>query len=95
MRFTMQASFAVVTVLLGTISATPVEMDLKELAERGKYDPAIAFATWTDGSCSSGQVDYHQPDGSCISLPGQSMKIWWLAAGCRSTSSLYLSQLHS
>jgi hypothetical protein len=85
----------VVTILLGTISATPVEMDLKELAERGKYDPAIAFATWTDGSCSSGQVDYHKPDGTCNTLPGQSMKIWWLASGCRSTSSPHPSRLLS
>ncbi|POS71725.1 hypothetical protein DHEL01_v209877 [Diaporthe helianthi] len=104
MRFNKHVMVAVVTALLGSISATPVEMDsisatpvetdstsatpvemdFKQLTERaGKYDPAISFATWTDGRCSSGQVDYQKPDGSCISLPGQSMKIWWLASGCR------------
>lgn len=85
MRFTKQAIATVVAVLLTSVTATPVEIGVKELAERGKYDPAIAFATFTDSSCSAGQVDYHRADGTCNDLPGQSMKIWWLASGCRST----------
>lgn len=87
MRFTKQTIVMVVTLVLSSVTATPVEIGVKELGERGKYDPAIAFATFTDSSCSSGQVDYHQADGICNNnLPGQSMKIWWLASGCRSTS---------
>lgn len=92
MRSTTRATLAVFTALFSTIAATPVEPDtfsFKELAARVTHDPAISFATWDDTRCSSGQVNYDSPDETCFSLPGNSMKIWWLEPGCSSTFPLF------
>lgn len=62
---------------------------------RRTFDPAVALATWTDGACSQGQVDYHRPDGVCYSLGSNewSMKIWWLASSaCRGKLPTYYLQ---
>jgi hypothetical protein len=56
-----------------------------ELLALGKREiaQAVALSTFTDSSCSQGQSDQHQPDGHCLSLSAKSIKISWLASGCR------------
>jgi hypothetical protein len=53
------------------------------LEARGKYTTAVSFGTFSDAGCSSGQSDHISADGECNHLPGQGLKIWWLAEGCR------------
>lgn len=51
----------------------------------GKYDPAVAFGTFSTKGCDSGQVDYHAADGVCKSLPGDGLRLWWKQPGCESS----------
>ncbi|KAK3690488.1 hypothetical protein B0T22DRAFT_515996 [Podospora appendiculata] len=76
---TLLTSILAVTTAAPLATATPIDTR----AAAGKYDPAVSLATFSDTNCYQGQQDVSQPDGVCYDLPGQGMKIWWLAPGCR------------
>ncbi|PVH92302.1 hypothetical protein DM02DRAFT_543957 [Periconia macrospinosa] len=79
--------------LLSTGSATPLvsnKVDTDAITIAATVNPAISFATYTDTSCSGGQQDYQRPDGSCYTLPGQGMHVWWFADTCRGEFSFLL-----
>ncbi|OAQ60734.1 hypothetical protein VFPPC_06832 [Pochonia chlamydosporia 170] len=72
------------TILVAALTCAATAQPVEDLIDkRGKFNPAVAMATFSDTSCTRGQRDFHQPDGVCYDLPGQGMKIWWLAPGCR------------
>jgi hypothetical protein len=87
----MHLSLSTPTLLLalavGTSSAASV------IARQDLGTVAI-IGTFTDTACRAGQTDYSQTAlnhwGTCSNLPGNSMKIWWLAKGCTGTFHLFL-----